>query len=220
MHGVAGEFGSRLWASAVRTPDRYPDAVTLTDDATEADVLAAIDDSTGASVKDSFSALDLRPHGYAVHFDAEWIHCASAAPPADAPIAWEVGPHDEMPSDEVVALTGHAHGEVVARAVANLASGVVGLSNVAASDGWLDETWRSVAAAAQAATATTVAESVTIPGAAAMAGLKKASGPGVRNRCDSSRHARRLVSAITVPPRFRAFRLARPAIQPRSGARL
>ncbi len=149
MHGVAGEFGSRLWASAVRTPDRYPDAVTLTDDATEADVLAAIDDSTGASVKDSFSALDLRPHGYAVHFDAEWIHCASAAPPADAPIAWEVGPHDEMPSDEVVALTGHAHGEVVARAVANLASGVVGLSTVAASDGWLDETWRSVAAAAQ-----------------------------------------------------------------------
>ncbi|MEV0594543.1 hypothetical protein [Nonomuraea cavernae] len=73
-HGIAGTFGSRAWTSPVRTPLYYPDAVTLSPDATAGDVLDAVDQGPGASVKDSFATLDLRPAGFEVLFEAQWIH--------------------------------------------------------------------------------------------------------------------------------------------------
>ena len=72
-----------VWSTPRRPPTRYPDAVTLTATAQAFEVLSRIDDSPGASVKDSFSSLDLGPNGYSVLFDATWI----ARPPPQGPPA-------------------------------------------------------------------------------------------------------------------------------------
>lgn len=74
-HGITGHAGARAWTSPHRTPLYYPDAVTLTPDASAQDVVGGIDlTSPGASVKDSFAALDLSDDGFDVLFDAQWIH--------------------------------------------------------------------------------------------------------------------------------------------------
>ncbi len=72
---------ARMWWSDRRTPSLYPDAVTLDPTVNEFDVLGRIHDASGASVKDSFAALDLAPDGYRVLFDATWF----ARPPGPAP---------------------------------------------------------------------------------------------------------------------------------------
>jgi hypothetical protein len=77
--GVVGHFAEDAWTAPVRTPPLHPDAVTLAPGVDARPVLARIDDSEGASVKDSFHDLDLGPYGYRVLFEAEWIHRASAA---------------------------------------------------------------------------------------------------------------------------------------------
>ncbi|WP_220039808.1 hypothetical protein [Nonomuraea aridisoli] len=84
-HGRPGTFTGRAWTNPVRTPPFYPDAVTLSPEATAADVLGRIDAGAGATVKDSFAVLDLP--GFDVLFEAQWIHRA-APEPAGAP--WEV----------------------------------------------------------------------------------------------------------------------------------
>ena len=86
--GSGSSFTERLWASATRAPPLYPDAVTLAPSVTSQEVLQAIDASTGASVKDSFSTLDLAPHGFAVLFHAQWLAWGPASRVAVPPLAW------------------------------------------------------------------------------------------------------------------------------------
>ncbi|MFD5317760.1 hypothetical protein [Streptomyces sp. NPDC127098] len=158
-HGIAGDFGDTVWSSARRTHPYYPDAVTLRPDARPADVLAGIDTaSPGCSVKDSFAALDLTPHGFAELFTARWIHRPAAAPapmPAslrvervssaselgDWQTAWHGGdvtadvfrpPLLDDPSVVVLAL--HDGRDLAGGAVLNHGSGVVGVSNLFAVD--------------------------------------------------------------------------------------
>lgn len=91
-HGLTGSFTPDAWTSARRTPPLYPDAVTLTPDARAADVLARADTAApGASVKDSYAVLDLAPAGFAVLFEAQWLHrpAHAAAVPAPAGPRWE-----------------------------------------------------------------------------------------------------------------------------------
>jgi TDG/mug DNA glycosylase family protein len=68
-----GRFTDMAWTTRTRTPEFYPDAVTLHPAAAADDVLPFIDNGPGASVKDSFATLDLSPHGFEVLFDATWI---------------------------------------------------------------------------------------------------------------------------------------------------
>ncbi|MEV5895581.1 hypothetical protein [Nonomuraea fuscirosea] len=84
-HGRPGTFTERAWTNPARTPPFYPDAVTLSPDATAADVLGRIDAGPGASVKDSFATLDLP--GFEVLFEARWIHRDA---PDRTPTAWAV----------------------------------------------------------------------------------------------------------------------------------
>jgi hypothetical protein len=78
-HGAPGEFRDALWLNRTGTPRGYPDVVTLAPaeaavEQTEA--VASLVQSTrraGCTVKDSFRCLDLRPLGFTVLFDAEWI---------------------------------------------------------------------------------------------------------------------------------------------------
>ncbi|MEV0113692.1 hypothetical protein AB0H77_10670 [Streptomyces sp. NPDC050844] len=155
-HAVPGEFGGEAWTSARRTPPLYPDAVTLTPDASPADVVSRVDTgSPGCSVKDSYARLDLAPLGFDVLFEAQWIHrpadkavmspspYVSWAPLADADAlpAWETAWGDgeegsglfraELLSHDTVFLAGtSAAGEIVAGAVVSRGASVVGVSNL------------------------------------------------------------------------------------------
>jgi hypothetical protein len=163
-HGVQGRFDADAWTSRRRTPRRYPDAVTLRAGASPAAILAWIDTATsGASVKDSFSDLDLAPHGFTMLFEAEWIlRDADRRSPDPTPLAWSIvddahalaawesARDDGTPVEPlrsalllhhaVSVLAGSIDGQVVAGAIANTSKDVVGLSNVFSARG-RDEAW-------------------------------------------------------------------------------
>ncbi|MGK3205264.1 hypothetical protein [Amycolatopsis sp. MEPSY49] len=119
-----GRFGRRAWTSRTRTPEYYPDAVTLTPDAMAADVLPFVDGSAGCSVKDSFATLELP--GFSLLFEATWLACGPGVPEP----GWQ---RAASPLGESVALLSHGENAVVA----HRGDGVVGLSNFEGPDaGW------------------------------------------------------------------------------------
>ncbi|WP_220447576.1 hypothetical protein [Nonomuraea diastatica] len=164
-HGSPGTFTGRAWTSRARTPIFYPDAVTLSPDATAADVLGRIDAGPGASVKDSYAVLELP--GFEVLFEAQWIH-RPAPERAGAAIAWEVvGDADTLREWERAAFTGEVtdlflpallkeaqilcariDGDIVCGSVLTASGGVAGVSNVFASGCDLDTAWAGTLAMA------------------------------------------------------------------------
>ncbi|MGW3495943.1 hypothetical protein [Streptomyces sp. NPDC001020] len=165
-HGLAGEFDPQAWAAPARTPQYYPDAVTLVPGADPATLAARIDTTTpGASVKDSFADLDLTEAGFHVLFEAQWIHRPASAPAVASDLAWHVaGDPDtlrawalawddgddnadlfrpELLDDPATfVLAGRSvSGRVVAGAVASRSDQVVGISNVFALDRGPDAAW-------------------------------------------------------------------------------
>jgi len=171
-HGLPGVFGPRTWTNPTRTPVFYPDAVTLSPEAVAEEVLAAIDAGPGASVKDSFATLDLRPAGFEVLFTATWIHRAppaAALPAGDATWdvvrdagtlrAWEdacfdggqpgLFPPALLDDGSVAVLAGRAGGRIVGGAVLNTTfDTLAGVSNVFGAD--LDASWAGALAQAAA----------------------------------------------------------------------
>jgi hypothetical protein len=85
-HGYPGEFTARLWTSLRHDLPFYPNAITLSPEATAADTRAARDPKRAYAVKDSFACLDLTPEGLAPLFDADWI-------------AWDPAPEERPPVD-------------------------------------------------------------------------------------------------------------------------
>lgn len=168
-HGLSSEFGQHAWSAAVRTPPRYPDAVTLVPGADASALLARIDtEAPGASVKDSFADLDLTQAGFHVLFDAQWIYRPAGAAVAAADLAWDVvadprmlrawalawdagegnadlfrpGLLDDPATFVLVGRRGDGH--VVCGAVASRSDHVVGISNVFALEGGADAAWPGV----------------------------------------------------------------------------
>ena len=78
--GLPTRWTPDTWAVTRRSPDGYPDAVTLSESADPAAMLSLVDGGPGCSVKDSFAVLDLERRGFHVLFEATWIRRA----PADA----------------------------------------------------------------------------------------------------------------------------------------
>jgi hypothetical protein len=152
--GLPTRFSDDVWVALRRSPPFYPDAVTLSPAVTPAEVLRDIDRSAGCSVKDSFSTLDLSPHGFEVLFEASWIRrdpAPVAAGPTWSPTAdfgaWETG-HVFRPAllgDPGISFLSGAEGGVIA----TVTGPVVGVSNLFAT-GDVDEAWacalRSIAA--------------------------------------------------------------------------
>ncbi|WP_420037471.1 hypothetical protein ACN2WE_39255 [Streptomyces sp. cg28] len=173
-HGVTGTFTDDAWASPVRTPPYYPDAVTLVPGADPAALVRRIDTAApGATVKDSFADLDLTGAGFHVLFEATWIH-RPADPPAPGPVpdrdvvrdaetlrawalAWDDGDGDadlfgagllDLPDVHVIAGR-DARGRVSAGAVLNRGAGALGVSNVFSRDPAPDTAWPRVLDAAR-----------------------------------------------------------------------
>ncbi|MEU8619794.1 hypothetical protein [Streptomyces sp. NPDC048623] len=159
-HGLTGTFGPRAWTSPRRAPLYYPDAVTLAEDATAADVLTGVDRAApGASVKDSYARLDLAAEGLRLLFDAQWIHrpAPAARPAAEGwrpvrtaaelaawSLAWSDGDPDEaalfrpdlLADSTTTILAGYAaDGRVLGGAVLTESAGVTGVSNLFTTDG-------------------------------------------------------------------------------------
>lgn len=87
-HGLPGVFTPYAWTNPRRTPPYHPDAVTLSAEATDAEVLPFIDGSPGASIKDSFAVL--APPGFRLLFEATWLHRAAGPAGAGMPAGWDV----------------------------------------------------------------------------------------------------------------------------------
>lgn len=156
-HGAAGTFDADAWACATRTPEYYPDAVTLRRGIDVERLLARVDASSGCSVKDSFADLDLAAAGFDVLFEASWIRrpAGGSSPGATStardrwrvvrdPAAlrdWEDAWLDGEPGPrlfrralldlaDVAILAIPSADASIATAVLNVTRGVVGLSNV------------------------------------------------------------------------------------------
>ncbi|MGI5268724.1 hypothetical protein ACQEUU_06210 [Nonomuraea sp. CA-218870] len=154
-HGLPGVLTQRAWTNPRRTPPFYPDAVTLSPEATDADVLPFIDATPGASIKDSFAVL--APPGFELLFEATWLHRPSAAQAGPAG-GWEVvrderalrawerawaGERGLFPAalladPSVRVLAGREGGETVRGCVLNETPGgrTVGISNLFGDDAW------------------------------------------------------------------------------------
>jgi hypothetical protein len=155
LHGVDGVFEAEAWTSGSRTPDLYPDAVTLRRSVDPAWLVSRIDASPGSSVKDSFADLDLRPWGLEPLFEASWIHFAGPVPathPSDGtpwlPVrseallaAWEAAwgaspipgaffPTPLLARPDVVVLAAVRGDVVEAGAILSIGGGAAGVSNL------------------------------------------------------------------------------------------
>ena len=165
-HGLPGEFDLEAWTNPRRTPPYYPDAATLRRTPNVDRLLSRIDATAGCTIKDSFASVDLTAHGFRVLFDAEWIHRPAQSPGGsrtsatkwtriadpDALIVWETAWSEAgipvglfapglLADDSVAVLGKYADDRIVAGAILNLASGVVGLSNAFASADEDDALW-------------------------------------------------------------------------------
>ncbi|BCL17603.1 hypothetical protein [Micromonospora sagamiensis] len=161
-HGTTGVRDADAWSVPRRSPPWYPDAVTLRPEATVAALLRRVDAGPGASVKDSFAALDLAPYGFRVLVAGRWIHRPAGDVPAGPPLtpvttasalaAWADAHggvalrHPALladPSVTVLAAYGPA-GTVTGGAVVSAGGGAVGVSNVFGTDPAV--VWRGVCA--------------------------------------------------------------------------
>jgi hypothetical protein len=78
VNGLAPQRTATAWTNAVRTPQLYPDAISLSVDTTADEILKAIDLSEGCSVKDSFATLDLYTYGFTILFEGIWVDLSAA----------------------------------------------------------------------------------------------------------------------------------------------
>jgi len=146
-----GEIFESHWLTRTPAPRLYPNLVTLTPDVEP--VMRAIDDLQRSlppvewAVKDSFAVLQLDRAGFRLAFEAEWL--GRPAADVDMPRDWHrvaserelhawtdvAFPRRLLQRDDVAFLVRRdAAGAITAGAVANLAAGVVGLSNVFGTD--------------------------------------------------------------------------------------
>jgi hypothetical protein len=159
-HGYPGEFTARTWLSPRHRLPFYPNAITLSPDATAADTQAARTPDRAYGVKDSFARLDLAPAGLTPLFDADWVAWDPAPPEQPSPepppaaglhwqavrdpagltrweAAWSGGDavaglfRPDLLADPGCAILGcYRDGELAGGVIAYTAAGVTGISNV------------------------------------------------------------------------------------------
>jgi hypothetical protein len=178
-HGVTGTLDAAAWTAPSRTPPYYPDAVTLSPDVGEYDVLARVDDSDGCSVKDSWARLDLSMEDFARLVVGEWVWLdpSTAVRPSGGGLtwlpvttpegmtawvrAWASDPQAEAilradlldePGVHVLAARASdapLDAPVVAGGIVHVTGEVAGLGNLFTHEGDPEGAWRSAASAAR-----------------------------------------------------------------------
>jgi hypothetical protein len=150
-HGYPGQFTGRLWTSVRHALPFYPNVITLSPDATAAEVTDGQNPSRPFAIKDSFARLDLAPHGLTPLFDATWIAVPTPAGGDDPSwgavtdrgelVRWEaawagggevIGLFQPALLDDpdCAVLACRRDGAQVGGAIAYTAGGVTGISNV------------------------------------------------------------------------------------------
>ena len=150
-HGYPGQFTGRLWTSVRHALPFYPNVITLSPDATAAEVTDGQNPSRPFAIKDSFARLDLAPHGLTLLFDATWIAVPTPAGGDDPSwgavtdrgelVRWEaawagggevIGLFQPALLDDpdCAVLACRRDGAQVGGAIAYTAGGVIGMSNV------------------------------------------------------------------------------------------
>src|SRR6266508_4225521 len=132
-HGVVGRFRANCWSSPVRTPPYYPDAVTLVPEISVEQVLSCIDTSEGWSALTTDEQL------------AEWEAAWGELPEGSGFFRRAL-----LEDGRIGVLAGYDGGRIVAGAIANRSSTVIGLSNVFDVAGDLESAWVAGAAVAAA----------------------------------------------------------------------
>ena len=170
--GIEGQFSDDAWTCPRRTPDLFPDAVTLIPAPSVPNLLSRIEVGAGCSIKDSFAALDLGPWGFRCAFEAQWVMAQPewAARPCDL-AGWSTvresaqfgrwlealnGTQDSpirlpvsvLDIDEVVVAIRTEGGDISGGAVFNRSAEVVGLSNVFSVSGDSSGLWEQCLAVA------------------------------------------------------------------------
>lgn len=82
-NGVSGNFSEQYWSSLHTVADYYPNFVSLKKDIDQDEFKNAISNyapSRSWTVKDSFNNVDLKPLGFDILFDAEWIVAPNKLP--------------------------------------------------------------------------------------------------------------------------------------------
>jgi hypothetical protein len=163
-NAVATQRNNRWWSAASRSPAQYPDAVTLTPAVKVRELLGTIDNTDGASVKDSYGTLELAGGGFRLLFKAHWISRPPPAPAGTAGPAWDEvsDPHSlrewadahgigatltpaVLADPAVVILRRRSAGRTDGGAILNRSATVLGVSNVFGEGG--AELWNDVVAA-------------------------------------------------------------------------
>ncbi len=162
-HGLQTRWAQDGWTVNRRTPDGYPDAVTLAPGADAAALLGRLQSGTGASVKDSFAELDLAPQGFRVLFEASWIRCPATCTTRTPDLDWRQA---RTPAELVRWSAGHDLDVFVpallevedlhffgaqapgAGFALHRTDGVVGISNLWAEDAPLLSVWSDAVAVA------------------------------------------------------------------------
>jgi hypothetical protein len=165
LDGIASQFSDDAWTSPSRPRSLFPDAVTLVPSPSIPGLLARVDPAPGTSIKDSFAALELKPFGFSVLLQAQWITRAPASPAQRATAAPWTAVQDEavlhvwneawramqgtgtgfprriLANDEIVIGARVEGGAVCAGAILNRSDGAVGVSNVFTVSGTASDAW-------------------------------------------------------------------------------
>lgn len=177
-YGLRTTINERAWSVPTRTPPYYPDAVTLSPELDELELLARIDGSDGASVKDSWSALDLTGDDFARLVVGQWLwHDGTRPPEAGTPplvwrpartredmMAWTAAWADEPDAPSILhpslldepgvhvlaaSSTSEPDAPVLAGCIVNVTDGVAGLGNLFIRSGDTGSAWAGAVTAAR-----------------------------------------------------------------------
>ncbi len=162
-HGIPTAMQDGLWVALERSPDLYPDAVTLLPGIAAEDVLGAVQAGPGCSVKDSFAALDLTQMGFSELFRAQWLFREPGPLPQSRALGWTVVETDErlhewaqaaglsgtlqsglLREPSVRILAAYGRDGLSAGAIANQTAMVVGVSNVFTTTITAEEAWAGI----------------------------------------------------------------------------
>jgi hypothetical protein len=164
-HGIASREQDGLWRTLAPAPPYYPDAITTDAKLSSEHVARVLAEIGGTSIKDSYAALDLTPHGFDFLFRADWIWLEPGTETAPGTLEWRPvtdaadlaewraahGSADSilpagLAEQGLTVLRGRDETDSVVGAVVSELAGVIGVSNVFARGLTVEAAWHELVA--------------------------------------------------------------------------